>query len=61
VSNQAATSKSSGKFCLHCGKAVKHRYPNAIFCSSGCLELFHRDRKSGAVRIERRPERRRPL
>jgi hypothetical protein len=61
VSNQAATSKFSDKFCPCCGEAVKRRRPNAIFCCSRCLEQFHRDRKCGAARIKRRPKRRRPL
>jgi hypothetical protein len=62
VSNQAPTSKKfSDKFCLCCGEVVKRRRPNAIFCCSGCLEQFHRDRKCGAVPIKRRPKRRRLL
>jgi predicted amidophosphoribosyltransferase len=59
VTNQATTSKFSDKLCPWCGDAVKRRRPNAIFCCSRCLEEFHRDRKCGAVRIKRRPKRRR--
>jgi predicted amidophosphoribosyltransferase len=60
-SGQATTSKFSDKFCPCCGEVVKRRRPNAIFCCSGCLEQFHRDRKCGAAPIKRRPKRRRFL
>jgi hypothetical protein len=61
VSNRATTSKFSDKFCPCCGDVVNGRRPNAIFCCSRCLEQFHRDRKSVAVPIKRRPKRRRLL
>jgi ribosomal protein L37AE/L43A len=61
VSNQDTTWKFSDKFCPRCGDTVKHRRPDAIFCCSGCLEEFHRDRKFGAVPNKRRPKRRRLL
>jgi predicted amidophosphoribosyltransferase len=59
--NQATSSTFSDKFCPCCGEVVKRRRPNAIFCCSGCLEQFHRDRKCGAAPIKRRPKRRRFL